>query len=165
MVIDGVTAVLSSAVVWVAGQPYIADFTGTLNGSAATVRFSVDQNGGSPTIVSSNIPGHLNASLNVIKETSLGLVECFEGTYHSTKPEDGSLSFILSRTLNTWTGVARPNGTNTSGNAGIGVITNNKLIDPSQNNYSLGTLNGDNLNGSFLDNNGKTITTVAKRTL
>lgn len=165
MVIDGVTVNLTSAVAWVAGQPYVADFTGTMNGTAVTVRFSVGVNGNTPTATSTTIPGHTTASLHVVKETSTGLVEVFEGTYHSTKPEDGTLCFILSRTLNTWYGFARPNGANASGTAGSGTISNNNLIDPTQNNNSLGTLNGDNLSGSFIDNNGRTITTTGKRTL
>ena len=134
-------------------------------GSTATVRFSVDQNGASPTVISSTIPGHLSASLNVIKETSLGLVEAFEGTYSTTKPESGTINFILSRTLSVWWGFARPTGANTSGTAGNGSITNNKLIDPVQNNNSIGTISGDNLNGSFVDGNGKTVTITTKRTL
>ena len=165
MVIDGVTANLTSAVAWVAGQTYVADFTGTLNGAAVTLRFSVDQNGGSPTVISSAIPGHLSASLNVIKETSLGLVEVFEGTYSTTRPETGTISFILSRTLSVWWGFARPSGANTSGTAGNGSISNNKLIDPVQNNNSIGTISGDNLDGSFVDGNGKTVTITTKRTL
>jgi hypothetical protein len=165
MVIDGVTVNLVSAVSWVAGQAYVADFTGTLNGSAVTIHFSVALNGSTPLVTSSNIPGHPNASLNIIKETSPGLVECFEGTYHSTKPEDGTLSFILSRTLSSWSGFARANGTTSSGTAGTGTISSNKLIDPTQNNNSIGTLNGDNLNGTFVDSNGRTITTLGRRTL
>jgi hypothetical protein len=165
MVIDGTTVNLTTTVTWNAGQPYIADFTGTLNGTAFSIHFAVAGNGTVPSVTSTTIPGHLNASLNVVKETSLGLVECFEGTYHSTKPEDGVLNFILSRTLSTWSGTARPNGATSSGTAGSGSIVNNKLVDATQNNQSLGTLNGDNLSGTFTDNNGKTITTVAKRTL
>lgn len=165
MVIDGTTVNLTSSVAWVASQPYVADFTGTLNAAAVTIRFSVAANGSSPTVISSAIPGHLNASLNIVKETSLGLVECFEGTYHSTKPEDGVLSFIVLRSLNSWTGFARANGATSSGTAGSGTISSNKLIDASQNNQSLGTLNGDDLNGTFTDNNNRTITTVGRRTL
>ena len=45
MVIDGVTVNLTSNVAWVAGQPYVADFTGTMNGTAVTVHFSVGVNG------------------------------------------------------------------------------------------------------------------------
>ena len=165
MVIDGITVNLTSAVAWVAGQPYVADFTGTMNGSAVVIHFSVGVNGNTPIATSTTIPGHTTASLNLIKETSTGLVECFEGTYHSTKPEDGVLNFILSRTLSNWYGFARPNGANASGTAGSGTISNNKLIDPTQNNQSLGTLSGDNLDGTFLDGNGRTITIVCKRTL
>ena len=165
MVIDGITVNLTSAVAWGAGQPYVADFTGTMNGSAVVIHFSVGVNGNTPIATSTTIPGHTTASLNLIKETSTGLVECFEGTYHSTKPEDGVLNFILSRTLSNWFGFARPNGANASGTAGSGIISNNKLIDPTQNNQSLGTLSGDNLDGNFVDGNGRTITIVCKRTL
>lgn len=64
-----------------------------------------------------------------------------------------------------WWGIARANGTNTSGTAGNGTISNNKLIDPTQNNQSIGTLDGDNLNGTFLDANSRTIIIIGKRTL
>ena len=165
MVIDGLTVNLTSAVAWVAGQPYVADFTGTMNGTAVVIHFSVGVNGNTPIATSTTIPGHATASLNLIKETSTGLVECFEGTYHSTKPEDGVLNFILSRTFSNWYGFARPNGANTSGTAGSGTISNNKLIDPTQNNQSIGTIDGANLNGTFVDGNGRTITIVCRRTL
>ena len=39
MVIDGVTVNLTSAITWVAAQPYIANFTGTLNGAAVSINF------------------------------------------------------------------------------------------------------------------------------
>ncbi len=165
MVIDGITVNLVSAVNWVAGQPYVADFTGTLNGSAVTLHFSVGLSGSTPTVTASAIPGHTSASLNVVKETSSGLVECFEGTYATTLPETGVLNIILSRTLGKWSAVARATGTNTSGTSGSGAITNNNLIDPSQNNQTIGTLSGDNLSGKFSDANGRTITITGKRTL
>ncbi len=165
MVIDGVTVNLTSAVTWVAGQVYITPFTGTLSGQAVTITFSVGATGGTPTVTSSSIPGHPNASLNIIKETSAGLVECFEGSYSTTLPETGTFNIILSRTLATWAGVARKTGINTTSTSGSGSIVNNKLIDPSQNNNSIGTLSGDDLNGSFVDGNGKTVTITGKRTL
>lgn len=165
MVIDGVTVNLTSAISLVAGQPYNADFTGTLNGSAVTIHFAVGLSGATPTVTSSSIPGHPNASINIIKETSTGLIECFEGTYSTTKPETGTINLILSRTLSKWSGVARPTGASASGTAGDGPISNNNLIDPSQNNKSIGTLTGDALNGSFLDGNGRTVTVTGKRTL
>ena len=164
MVIDGITVNLIATVTWQPGAAYITDFTGTLSGQPVTIHFTVGPTGGSPTVTSTNIPGHPNASLNVIKETSSGLVECFEGTYHSTRPEDGIINLILSRTLGTWLGFARQNGGTTSGTAGTGTIVNNNLIDPSQNNKVISTLSGDNLNGSFLDQNNRTITITGHRT-
>ena len=52
MVIDGITVNLTSAVAWVAGQPYVADFTGTMSGSAVVIHFSVGVNGNTPIATS-----------------------------------------------------------------------------------------------------------------
>ena len=164
MVIDGVTVNLTSNVTWVAGQAYIAPFTGSLNGATVTINLSVGISGGAPTVTSSNIPGHPDASLNIIKETSSNLVECFEGTFSTTRPETGIFNMIVLRTLNTWTAVSRKTGSQTS-NTGSGTISDNKLIDPSQNNRSIGTLNVDGINGSFVDASGNTVTLKGKRTL
>ncbi len=164
MVIDGVTVNLTSAVTWVSGQPYVADFTGTLNGSPVTIRFSVGLSGGTPTVTSSTIPGHPNATLVILKETSNNLVEAFEGTYHTTRPEDGTFNIILSRTLQGFSYIARKNGDLTS-NSGTGNITNNNLIDPSQPGVVIGTISGDNLNGSFQDSGNRTVTITGRRTL
>ena len=165
MTLDGVTATLTSTVAWVSGQPYVAAFTGTLSGQAVSITFSVSATGGTPVVTASNIPGHASASFNIIKETSAGLVECFEGTYSTTLPETGTFNIILVRSLSTWLGVARKTGTTTSGSAGTGSISNNNLVDPSQNNKTIATITGDNINGSFADNNGKTVTLTGKRTL
>lgn len=164
LIIDGVTINLTSAVTYMAGQAYTAPFTGTLNGSPVTINFSVELSGGSPTVTSSSIPGHPNASLNIIKETSSNLIECFQGTYSTTLPETGIFNMIVSRSLSSWTAVARKTGSTTS-SVGNGIITDNKLIDQSQNNRIVGVLNGDAINGSFVDTNNKTVTITGKRTL
>ena len=164
MVINGVTVNLTSNVTWVAGQAYTAPFTGVMNGAPLTINFSVGISGGTPTVTSSNIPGHPDASLNIIKETSGNMVECFEGTFLTTRPETGIFNMIVLRTLNTWTAVSRKTGSQTS-NTGNGTISDNKLIDPSQNNGSIGTLNVDGINGSFVSTDGKTVTITGRRTL
>ena len=164
LIIDGVTVNLTSNVTWVSGQPYIAPFTGNLYGTTVTINFSVGLSGGTPTVTSSNIPGHPNASINIIKETSSNLVECFEGTYTTTLPETGLLNIIILRSLNTWAAITRKTGATSSNNAN-GTINNNSLIDPSQNNRTVGVLNTDEINGSFVDSNGKTVTIICKRTL
>lgn len=163
MVIDGVTVNLTSAVTWVAGQPYVADFTGTLNGSAVTIHFSVGLSGGTPTVTSSSIPDHPNATLTVLKETSNNLVECFEGTYSTTKPETGTFNIIILRNLGVWGGISRKTGSTTTGDID-GTISNNQLFATGQTS-SVGTLNADQLNGSFVDGNSKTVTITGKRTL
>ncbi len=163
MVLDGITTTLTSSVTWVAGQPYIADFTGTLNGSPVTIQFSVGLSGASPTVTSSSIPGHPNATLLVVKETSTSLVECFEGTYSTTLPETGTFNIILSRNLAIWGGISRETGT-TDTNDIDGVILNNQLLEGGTNTV-IGTLANDQLTGSFVDSNGSTVTVTGRRTL
>jgi hypothetical protein len=161
-VIDGVSLELSSTVTWNADQAYVAPFTGTLNGQSVTINFSVGINGTDPTVTSSNIPGHPNAQFLIAKEASMALIECYEGSYHSTAPEDGTFNLILSRAVNRWGAIVRKNG-DTDTDDEDGTIVNNKLIDSDGTN--VGTLNNDEINGIFKDSNGKTVTVKGKRTL
>ncbi|MBN8836833.1 MAG: hypothetical protein J0I09_06220 [Sphingobacteriia bacterium] len=165
MVIDGVTVTLTSSITWVQGQSYVAPFTGTLNGSAVSINFKVDANGGNPIITSSNIPGHPNADFTLVKETSSALIECFEGTYHSSLPEDGTFNLLLSRSLKQYGGSARKNGSTVASSTFNGSINgNNDLVD-AQDNQVKAHLSGDILSGNSKDRNGNTITVNAKRTL
>lgn len=163
MVIDGVTVNLNSAVSIVAGQTYVAPFTGTLNGSAVSITFSVSSIGANPTVTTSSIPGHPTSSFAIIKETSASLVECFEGTYSTTKPETGTFNVILSRGLKLHGGASRKDGSTTSNSFNGTINANNELIDVPSNNY-LATLSGDVLSGKFVDGNGSTVNVTGKRT-
>jgi hypothetical protein len=164
MVLDGVTVNLASTVAWVAGVPYVADFSGTMNGSAVTISFSVGLDGSTPTVTSSDIPGHANATLVVAKETSSSLIEAFEGSYSTTLPETGVFNILLSRTLALWGGVARITGGTAADDEDIdGTISNNSLIQGGV--VTVGTISGDQLNGSFTDSNNRTVTVTGKRTL
>lgn len=163
MVLDGVTVNLTSSVTWVSGQPYVAPFTGTFNGSAISITFSVGITGSTPTVTTSSIPGHPGSSFVIAKETSTSMIEAFEGTYHTTLPEDGTFNLLLSRTARIWGADARKNGaTGTTGSAEGSITADNKLVDTGT---TVGTLSGDEINGSSLDGNGKTVTITAKRTL
>jgi hypothetical protein len=162
MVIDGTTVTLTSSIQWVNGSAYVAPFTGQLNGQPVTITFSVQPDGSEPQILSSDIPGHPNASFTLVKETSNALIECFEGTYSTTRPESGTFNILLSRTLAKWGGEARENGQ--SGTDDIsGIISNGTLLDDGGN--LIGTLSGDNITGSFKDGDGNTVTVSGKRTL
>lgn len=163
LTLDGITATLTSAVTWTAGTSYIADFTGTFNGSPVTVKFQVDATGTNPIILTSSIPGHPGASFTLEKEKSTALLECFEGTYSTTKPETGTFNILLSRKLAKFGGASRKSGSMESEDIEDGTI------DASSNLYMDGTLigklSGDNIDGSFKDSNGSTVTIKGKRTL
>ncbi|HEY9362990.1 MAG TPA: hypothetical protein VIQ00_07005 [Chitinophagaceae bacterium] len=163
LVIDGTTVNLTSSITWTAGQAYVAPFTGTLNGSPVSITFTVSANGGTPSITTSSIPGHPNASFTIVKETSSSLIECFEGTYHSSLPEDGTFNLLLSRAAKVWGADVRKNGeTETDDAKGI-ITSDNKLVE--ENGTVMGTLSNDEIKGSFNDSNGRKITITGKRTL
>jgi hypothetical protein len=163
MVIDGITVNLTSSITWVGGQPYVAPFTGTLNGSAVTINFSVDASGGTPVITSSNIPGHPSAQFTLVKETSVALVEAFEGTYSTTLPETGTFNILVSRVLLQWGGASRKTNGTSNGSVDGTLDANGKMTESGG--VVIGTLTGDNIAGSSLDGNGITVTITGKRTL
>lgn len=109
MTLDGISASLTSNVSYIDGQPYVAPFTGTYDGSPVSLTFSVAPGGGDPTVISSDIPGHPDAVFALYKETSTSLIEAFEGTYSITGGETGTFNILLSRALNLWGGIALDN--------------------------------------------------------
>ena len=163
MVIDGINVNLSSNVTWVAGQAYTSAFTGTLNGSQVSVNFTVAADGQGATITSSNIPGHANATFTLSKETSTALIECYEGTYSSSKPENGTFNLVLSRSLKKYGGVSRVNGSSSSSRFSGTINSSNGLLN--ETGSLIATLSGDEIKGSFNDSNGKSVTVNGKRTL
>lgn len=163
MIIDGVTITLTSTVAVINGSPYVAPFTGTLNGQPVSITFSVGATGQTPTVTTSSIPGHPNAIFSIIKETSTNLIECFEGTYSTTKPDNGVFNLILSRSSGIYSGVSKSLVTaNSQGTVGGTILSNGDIMDGTK---KIGTLSGDVITGSFIDNNGKTVTINGQRTL
>ena len=159
MIIDGVSVNLTSNVAWTNGQAYIAPFTGTLNGQPVTINFSVGLSGTTPTVTSSNIPGHPNAVMVMVKETSDSLIECFEGTFSGAS--QGTLNIILSRTLNKWGGVARKTGSRDKQDFD-GVITGTTITASG---VSATLTNDEITSGKWDDGQGGKGTWSAKRTL
>lgn len=149
MVIDGITVNLTSSVTWQSGQPYLAPFSGSLNGQNVSITFSVDVSGANPTITSVNIPGHPNAVIEVFKETSNSQVVCFEGTFSGT--DAGNLNLMLSTGLGAWAAAVKSNGSSTVIELS-GSVTNNQLncINCSQGITVTGTINADQItNGTW----------------
>ncbi|HEY0091959.1 MAG TPA: hypothetical protein VGB43_05670 [Flavobacterium sp.] len=161
MVLDGDTIPLTSSVEYINGEPYLAPFVGTYNGSPVSITFAVDADGTSPTVITSDIPGHPNADFVVVKETSTSLIEAFEGTYTKTG-ESGIFNILLSRgTINAWGGISRDNTTTVSEDIS-GTITANQLYMDGEN---VAEINGDILQGTFIDDQQMTVTVNGQRTL
>jgi hypothetical protein len=144
LVIDGTSIALTSTVSVVAGQSYVAPFTGTYNGSTITLTFSVGASGSNPTLVTSGIPGHPDATFQVIKETSTSLVEAFEGTY-TADGESGTFNIVLSRGINKWGYTARANDDGEI-NSGSGDIQGNNLYN--EEGEIVGIIDGDEITGT-----------------
>lgn len=163
MVLDGISANLTSGVTYVNGEPYVAPFTGTYDGNPVTLTFSVALGGGAPTVISSDIPGHPDAVFTIYKETSTSLIEAFEGTY-SKAAETGTFNILVSRALNLWGGVAKGNAPGSTVDDIDGTMSGNKLIE-TDSGTEAGTITGDELNGQFQDDENRTITITGRRTL
>ena len=163
LTIDGTVVNLTASQSWVSGQPYVSAFTGTLNGQPVSINFSVGISGNTPTVTSSNIPGHSNATFVIVKETSTNLIEAYEGTFTGTQ-KSGTLNLILSKSSNSWYGAAKSNGSTTSNNFS-GSLNGSSIngLGPS-NTVVTGTLGNDIINGNFSDPS-QTGTWTAKRTL
>lgn len=163
MMLDGTTVNLTSNITWAAGEAIVAPFTGTLNGSPVSITFSVNANGGSPTVTTSSIPGHPNSSFTIAKETSNALIEGFEGTFTTTKPAEGTFNLLLSRPAKVWGAKARQTGS-TDDDSVSGIInSDNQIVE--DDGTVMGTLSGDEINGSFKDSGARTVTIKGKRTL
>lgn len=168
LVLDGVTTTLTSNVSWTAGAPYIGSFTGTLSGNPVSISFSVNANGTSPTVIAYNIPGHPNASFTIVKETSQNLVECFEGTYNTSKPESGVFNVVLGRSISLWGGATRKltgGGTQSTTNINGTISSDSSLYQTVSNgSIKIGSLYGHEMSGSFVDpSDNSTVTFYGKR--
>jgi hypothetical protein len=162
LVLDGVTINLTTTGTVTAGSAFSATFTGTLNGSAVSIKFSVDADGKNPIITLPVIPGHPTVLISVLKELSTAQIEAYEGTYSSTKPETGTFNFVVNRTGGVWSVVHRASGsTEIKGEAGT--IVGSNLLDADH--HVLATLSRnsagiDIISGMFTGGNGVEVTTI-----
>ncbi len=163
LTIDGVTATLTASVTTQNGDTYVSAFTGTWSGQPVSITFSVGAGGQNPTVTSFNIPGHAGATFTLAKETSNALIECFEGTYSSTRPETGTFNLLLSRSLKLFGGAARKTGSSESNSFHGAINANNELVDADSGKV-LAKLTGDALAATFVDGNNATVTVTGKRT-
>lgn len=99
---------------------------------------------------------------NIAKETSTSLIESYEGTYSTTKPEKGTFN-LLSRKLLRFGGIARKDGDSEIDTFDGSITSDGKLMESGD--QYIGTLSGDNIDGQFKNSKGETITITGKRTL
>jgi hypothetical protein len=162
LVLDGVTINLTTTNTVTAGSAFSATFTGTLNGGAVSVKFSVDADGKNPIITLPVIPGHPSVQISVLKELSTALIEVYEGTYTSTKPENGTFNFVVNRTGGVWSVIHRASGS-TEIKGESGTIVGANLLDADH--HTLATLSRnsagvDIISGTFTGGNGTEVTTI-----
>lgn len=166
LVLDDVSIALISTVTVVEGEPYVAPFTGTYNGNPISITFSVGLNGETPTVVTSDIPGHPDAVFEIYKETSTSLIEAFEGEFTITggsQTETGVFNFVLSRSLEGFSGIAKTDITGETTEVYGSYNNLGQLID--EGGTIIGTITGDELHGQFSDADNDLVTLVGYRTL
>lgn len=154
---DGQNATLTSQSLssWTPGQPISnAIFTGTINGQSITAVFSVAANGQNPQ-VQVNIPGH-TVHVALYKETSTALVKNYEGTYIGD--DNGTFNMTLHGTE--YSIVITSGGIMVDDlvNGAIDHLTNDKV-------EVKGAFSGDDVSGTWKDDDGKQGTWSGKRTL
>lgn len=160
MVIDGVSTLLTSTVEVIDGESYVAPFTGTFNGSPVSITFHVGIGGLNPTMVSSDIPGHPNMVFMLFKETSTSLIEAFEGEIVAPG-ETGTFNIVVARSISKWGYIVQTGGSEPA-DTGSGTMSGNDLLTEGDN---VGTITGDEIQGSFLNDNNETIVVSGRRTL
>ena len=165
LTLNGTVVNLTSSIAWSAGSPYVAPFTGTYNGSNISITFSVGVSGQTPTVTSSSIPGHPNATFIVQKETSTSQIECYEGTYSGTQ-SSGTLNIILSKSAGAWQGAVRKNGGTTS-TSFSGTLTGTAINATGLQNpaFVRATLGTDVITGGTFNDGSDSGTWQANRTL
>ncbi|TDD98586.1 hypothetical protein [Flavobacterium cellulosilyticum] len=162
MVLDGVSVAFTSNVAVVDGQTYVAPFTGTFNGSAISMTFSVGLGGANPTITSSSIPGHPNTIFLLSKETSNSLIEAFQGTY-TYDGQTGVFNIVIARSVSKW-GYAEKNNQTGATSSGSGTLNaSGQLID--KDSKIVATITSDLIQGSSTNSSGKKVVIDGKRTL
>lgn len=162
LVIDGITIALTSTATFIEGEPFVAPFTGTFNGMPISMTFQVGASGNNPTIITSDIPGHPNAVFQIFKETSTSLIEAFEGTF-KVNNQTGIFNIVLSESIAGWSGVAKnDNSGGTSYHNGT-INSSKELIEDGD--TIIGKINGDAIQGSFVNGDGQTVTLTGYRTL
>jgi len=153
------TLVTTSLSGWAPGQAITgATFTGTLDGQAIAVVFSVNANGQNPTMVAA-IPGH-TVKVAIYKETSTMMVKNYEGTHEGTNPSDNG-TFNM-----TFHGDNFSIVTSGRDEPFVGKLVNGSIDMVADNVEIKGSFSGDDVSGTWKNNNSNTHGTwKGKRTM
>lgn len=121
------------------------DITINFVSGSDSLTFSVSANGDNPNFTNLKIEGHLNATINVVKETSTTLIKCYEGTYFGGS--GGVFNVLIYG--NSIKGLVENNSTNLIDIA-EGEVNNNQIIgDVTSGATFSGTLNGNSFSGTW----------------
>lgn len=159
--IDGIATVYTSTQAITEGASTSITFS---NGSNSFI-FSVEGDGQNADVNTVNIAGHPNAIINVLKETSEALVECFEGTYSGNDHGVFNIAVInWSTTYADIQGLAY--STDTEDSLWVsGSIENNTISGEFSGGSYTGTRSANNLGGNWSNTVGESGTWSGTRTL
>jgi hypothetical protein len=147
MIIDGTTYIFTTNEVIQVNQQTVINFTSGND----SFTFSVSSNGTNPEISNLTIGGHPNANIILVKETSAILTELFEGSYAGIGNSTDVGTFNAIVTGNEMAVLAYSK-TNSVFFTLDGIINNNSISGVTSTGTDVnGTLNGDNIIGTWSD--------------
>jgi hypothetical protein len=147
MIIDGTTYIFTTNEVIQVNQQTVINFTSGND----SFTFSVSSNGTNPEISNLTIEGHPNANIILVKETSVILTELFEGSYAGIGNSTDAGTFNAIVTGNEMAVLAYST-TNSVFFTIDGIINNNSISGVTSTGTNVnGTLNGDNIIGTWSD--------------
>jgi hypothetical protein len=147
MIIDGTTYIFTTNEVIQVNQQTVINFTSGND----SFTFSVSSNGTNPEISNLTIEGHPNANIILVKETSAILTELFEGSYAGIGNSTDVGTFNAIVTGNEMAVLAYSK-TNSVFFTLDGIINNNFISGVTSTGTDVnGTLNGDNIIGTWSD--------------
>ena len=157
VVIDGVTYNFTT-IESVSENQYITGLTFT--SGTMSFDFNVSADGSNPYVSSIIISGHPNSTIAVVKEDSEHLVKCYQGTYSGDAT--GTLNLcVIENEIN---GLAKPNDDIYSIRL-EGEVINNQVNGHFEGGTFSGTVNGNNISGTWQNIESENGTWTGTRTL
>lgn len=135
----------------------------TFTSGSISFDFSVEDDGSNPVVTNINFSGHPYAEISVVKEDSEHIVKCYQGTYSGDS--SGTFNFTISE--NELYGLASVTSDGQQYSIELeGIVNENAIVGSIEDAGSFaGTINGDNVSGTWSGYDDENGTWTGKRKL